>query len=424
MGHDVRRRVRRRVALIAGTGTLATALAAGTAGLAVAQPGGDAALSAGYEGGRRGQGGDFRAHVFGIYRQALEIQQLHQPGTDRSADLREFRGLLDASSADELDTVHRGDPQLWVRVPEVLAAARQVPLAAQLPRASARPPSAQEEGPRAQELEPPIEPPSIPDVQDEIAGTVAEELARFKSGRLRCPPAPVVDGIYAVVFGLKTAALLYDSLSNLLPIVDFTPPGSTRSLKDNPGQSWIGKLVKVLEVAALVIEKGVIGGIEACRKENTIRFHARARAGIGVLRDLGSVLYAGQQTIAMTQEELTKQLAAGYADAATSLSTLRTSAGTAQDSLDLQLKLRVEAALVAERPAVSFQLPGSAGGHLDTPGGVAQVVATALNRLRATGQPVSSAASRDLALADAALKARHYKKAFHHYRLAYRAVVG
>ena len=62
-------------------------------------------------------------------------------------------------------------------------------------------------------------------------------------------------------------------------------------------------------------------------------------------------------------------------------------------------------------------------GYLDaTPIGVQKIVTDALARLRASGQPVDSAAPRDLVLADSALTAKQYKKAYHYYELAYQAI--
>jgi len=111
-----------------------------------------------------------------------------------------------------------------------------------------------------------------------------------------------------------------------------------------------------------------------------------------------------------------------------SVDTIGANLGVVQETLVDQLTLAVEQALTApvtSVPNIAFELPASVGGNLDsTPVGVQQVVTQAISALQSAGNPVNSAAVRDLAMANDALASRQYSSAYADYHAAYLQAVG
>ncbi|MGH3448104.1 MAG: hypothetical protein ACRDP4_10840 [Nocardioidaceae bacterium] len=94
---------------------------------------------------------------------------------------------------------------------------------------------------------------------------------------------------------------------------------------------------------------------------------------------------------------------------------------------DLQLKLDIQQNLTtraAPESIATFELPASVGGYLDsTPIGVKEVVTDTLAQMQAAGERVSPHAKADLAKANAALAAHHYKDAYTLYQKSYQGMV-
>jgi len=111
-----------------------------------------------------------------------------------------------------------------------------------------------------------------------------------------------------------------------------------------------------------------------------------------------------------------------------SVDTIGANLGVLQQTLVDQLTLALEQALTApvtSVPNIAFELPASVGGNLDSiPVGVQQVVTQAISSLQSAGNPVNSAAVRDLAMANDALASGQYAAAYADYHSAYLQAVG
>jgi hypothetical protein len=85
----------------------------------------------------------------------------------------------------------------------------------------------------------------------------------------------------------------------------------------------------------------------------------------------------------------------------------------------LQLRIEIESDLSepGNHPIALFELPASAGGHLDF---VREIVADTIAKMQAAGQGVGNA-NAFLAAGDAALAAKNYRDAYSNYGKAYRA---
>lgn len=95
---------------------------------------------------------------------------------------------------------------------------------------------------------------------------------------------------------------------------------------------------------------------------------------------------------------------------------------TAQTSLDQDLRHTIEEVLAGGNTTsiVSYQLPASLGGYLDsTPVGVQAIVTSTLAMMQAAKQPIGPAATDNLVQANKALAAGQYKQAFTYYQTAY-----
>lgn len=98
-----------------------------------------------------------------------------------------------------------------------------------------------------------------------------------------------------------------------------------------------------------------------------------------------------------------------------------------QASLNLELKITIENDLLQGTggAVADLEVPASDGGYLNaTPIGVQQLVTAAMGAEQTAGQAVNPAAPEDLAAANAALAAQHYKSAFNLYGQTYREIVG
>jgi hypothetical protein len=99
---------------------------------------------------------------------------------------------------------------------------------------------------------------------------------------------------------------------------------------------------------------------------------------------------------------------------------------TAQVSLDQNLKHSIELALSGGNATtiVSYELPASLGGYLDsTPIGVQAIVTSTMSLMQSANQPISPQAGKNLTLANQALAAGQYKQAFVYYQTAYGLLV-
>lgn len=95
---------------------------------------------------------------------------------------------------------------------------------------------------------------------------------------------------------------------------------------------------------------------------------------------------------------------------------------TAQASLDQALRHSIEQALAGGNTTtiVSYQLPASLGGYLDsTPVGVQAIVTSTLAMMQAAKQSIAPSAPDNLANGNKALAAGQYKQAFSYYQTAY-----
>jgi len=74
-------------------------------------------------------------------------------------------------------------------------------------------------------------------------------------------------------------------------------------------------------------------------------------------------------------------------------------------------------------PNIAYELPTSVGGNLNsTPIGVQEIVTNALSEAQAAGRPINSAATRDVALANAAHAAKNYANAYTLFQESYQAM--
>lgn len=139
------------------------------------------------------------------------------------------------------------------------------------------------------------------------------------------------------------------------------------------------------------------------------------------VQDLGHM----GQTIIGNQGDIENAISTGFSTTYGKLANLQTSVDTAQASLDLALKERIESALLggATSGITDFQLPNSAGGYLDaTPIGVKEVVTDALHAMQANKQAMGTGAAQYTTLANSYLTQGKYKQAFAEYQLAYQAI--
>ncbi|MGH9127716.1 MAG: hypothetical protein ACRDY2_01830 [Acidimicrobiales bacterium] len=98
----------------------------------------------------------------------------------------------------------------------------------------------------------------------------------------------------------------------------------------------------------------------------------------------------------------------------------------AQKSLDQALYHSIEEALVGGTPTaiVSYELPASLGGYLDsTTIGVQAIVTATLSSMQTANQSFSRAATTDLVKANRELAAKQYKAAFADYQTTYQLLV-
>jgi len=112
-------------------------------------------------------------------------------------------------------------------------------------------------------------------------------------------------------------------------------------------------------------------------------------------------------------------------DVESSVDTVGQQVNVAQQTLDDELTLAIEQALIApvgSPPNAAYELPASLGGNLNsTPIGVQEVVTTVLTEAKQAGLPVNAAATGDLASADADLSAGDDAGAYAAFAAAYQA---
>jgi hypothetical protein len=303
-----------------------------------------------------------------------------------------FHERVAALSADQLGTVYRAvPPAMWNSIDKTVN---------QLPAVVMRPASSLLPAHRAEtHFSVPNAPADLPAEPEEPDCRIIED--------------PVGIGLQKGAFSAHTIARFLRMVSSYLPKTVLEVP--------------VGGILKAIATGFDILGASFEITIETSNqcydqlRENFAEFAVEAYKGI---REFDEPLLQGQETISKAIADLLAGAAGGFDTTDKEIADLTAAHQKVTASTNDQLHIRVETELLSEHPAVAAELPVSAGGYLDAqPVGVQQVVTAALADATKAHQPISSAAPRNLAIADAALAAGEYKKAFHYYQLVYQAVI-
>lgn len=356
---------------------------------------------------------DFDRQLRDLYRQSVEIRGLLPRTAEPAVDPKQFDGLVDRLTRDDLDAIYAADPGMVARAKAALSKVGVQRSEDSAPPSSAASASVREAAAGSR----PIPPLPEPQVSDPPA------LAR-------CLPLPALLALYTALVSLKLSAGIVaaaaGALGNAVEGKVVAVPGPKPIVVGEtifPFRTAVGKAIaNALEAAGEGVQL-VLNFQSECKYLDVDRFERWAMDALAKLGEYGEVLVQGQTEIRRNQARHAAQVDAGFADVDQRVADLQTAADAAQASLDQQLRHRIESALTGLEPAATFQQPATAGGYLDaTPIGVRQTVISALKAMRDNDQPVDSAAGRYLALAENALTAKQYKKAFAYYQQAYTKV--
>jgi hypothetical protein len=211
--------------------------------------------------------------------------------------------------------------------------------------------------------------------------------------------------IFGVQIGSEVAAAAYNGLS----------PGAGFTVGPE-----IGLYIASVVVAAIILILNIVGDTLSYLQNISNDCQGAQMQQIGINTDNNTYqTFQLLSSVAATANEIDQNVAK-LTDQSTS-------------QFQQQLKLSIEQALaapVSTVPLAQMELPVMyngvlMGGYLDSqPVGVSQVVSDTIAAMQATGQPLSSQATRDLGLAEQAQSAGQFKLAFNYYRLAYQAAAG
>lgn len=229
------------------------------------------------------------------------------------------------------------------------------------------------------------------------------------TGIVGCPsPAPGADYGDAGIYGATIAsdilgdAASYAPSSFTIEVTDF--PVSIDVVTPNP--------VRVILAVATAA---------AQTAEAALQFEQAAWSNC-TSANWGTYLANADNTTVNTYN-LLLQLQATLGHVERSVTTLHGQVQTLQQTADAQLALGIEQALAAgpgTPPNAAYELPATLGGNLDsTPVGVQSVVTNAIAAAKQVGLPVNQAATRYLAMANAALSSGGYATAYTDYVNAY-----
>jgi hypothetical protein len=359
---------------------------------------------------------DFRSRVLSTYDQILAAVAAHPaPGKAAPLGRKEFARRINSMPAGQLDALYRATPGVWQQISEAVG---KLPDPAD-PKFRPRPTTRAKGSYHPASVPPPQgDWPARPPVPDVITAPVLPEALPV----IPCPPTTLVAAVLTAKLALEEAVAAIEIKEAGLPKIQIAVVAGEGTAVPDLAEGALAIVAAALE-ALVAGDEYIFENLENCYIGIFLAEDLAVEDDAEAIGEDNQVLTEGLNDILGAESTMTEQLDAGYAATVDKQSHLQTSLNTAQASLDEQLKLRIQTALAEGRPQAAFQLPASAGGYLDaTPIGVAQIVTEALARLRAVGEPIDSAAPRDLTLANNALKAKRYKLAYHYYELAYRAM--